>query len=336
MKFEVDLDADSDPYAAFEPPATLRKKIAAILARLGERGRAILIDELSLFDPVVWCQAKLGMPLDPWQKVVLRTPGDVALLSGRRSGKSTIAAIRAAHRVYAATKLRQESTTLVVGPSLRQVVETMRVGRALLMKSLSKDDFDIDNKLSLEVGDARIVGLPSDAATGRGFTSDFAIIEESQSLTEPQEIIATIAPTLATTQGSLWMIGTCFDTNDPLHAVFEGDANLDPRWTRFRILSRWCPRISRAWLSQQRLLLGDALFEREYECRWTAPQHGMFDEALLQGALLPDAFDMGVGSFGATLPPAASAPAPTPPAAAAQPGSSGGSLDAAIANAVLP
>jgi hypothetical protein len=48
-----------------------------------------------------------------------------------------------------------------------------------------------------------------------------AIAEESQSLEHADEIFATIAPTQATTDGPLIVVGTPMDYQDLLYPIFE-------------------------------------------------------------------------------------------------------------------
>jgi hypothetical protein len=209
---------------------------------------------------------------------------------------------------------------LVIAPSLRQATETTRAARAALAKALPDVEFASDNKLQIELPwGARLIALPGEASTSRGFTASMAIAEESQSLEHADEIFATIAPTLATTGGPLIVVGTPMDYQDPLYPIFEGDAAADPSWTRFRIPTRWCPRVPRSFLEEQRRLLGDMIYAREFEAQWSAPTSGMFDHALLQGAVLPHDFSFATAS-----------PAPARVYSTPQ------GFGAAIAKAVLP
>src|SRR5262245_21682960 len=240
---------------------------------------------------------------------------------GRRVGKTAVVALKAAHHIAVAAELGVlDRTALVIAPSLRQATETTRAARAALAKALPDVEFASDNKLQIELpGGARLIALPGEASTSRGFTASMAIAEESQSLEHADEIFATIAPTLATTGGPLIVVGTPMDYQDPLYPIFEGESAHDPSWTRFRIPTRWCPRVPRSFLEEQRRLLGEMIYAREFEAQWGAPTSGMFDQALLQGAVLPHDFSFAT-------------PSPAPPRV--YPRSQG--LGAAIAAAVIP
>src|SRR5262249_35732255 len=43
----------------------------------------------------------------------------------------------------------------------------------------------------------------------------------------------------------LIVVGTPMDYQDALYPIFEGESAHDPSWTRFRIPTRWCPRVPR-------------------------------------------------------------------------------------------
>lgn len=312
----ADLTSDTDPYGS---PAADPARLAAF-QKLGSAEKRLLLDELCVIDAPSWAQVKVGMTLDPWQRAFLRATGNTAVVAGRRVGKTSVVGVKAAHHIAVARELRVERTALVIAPSLRQAVETTRAARAALAKALPDVEFASDNKLQVELPwGARLIALPGEAGTSRGFTASMAIAEESQSLQDADEIFATIAPTLATTGGPLIVVGTPMDYQDPLHAIFEGEQAHDPSWTRFRIPTRWCPRVPRSFLDEQRRLLGEAIYSREFEAQWSAPSSGMFDADLLQGALLPDGFQFN--------------PAPVSPPR--RYGTISG-LDAAIATAVLP
>jgi hypothetical protein len=245
-------DSDTDPYAWSQLPdptaqrAARSARIAAAFGKLGKPEKKFLLDQLCVVDPVAWAKARAGFNLDPWQKAFLRTTGNTAVVASRRVGKTAVVAIKAAHHIAVAEELGvPDRTALVIAPSLRQATETTRAARAALAKALPGVEFASDNKLQIELPwGARLIALPGEASTSRGFTASMAIAEESQSLEHADEIFATIAPTLATTCGPLIVVGTPMDYQDLLYPIFEGDAAHDQSWTRFRIPTRWCSRVS--------------------------------------------------------------------------------------------
>src|SRR5215208_5952642 len=68
-----------------------------------------------LADPIAWAESIAGLTLDPWQRDVLLSVSPRLLLNAtRQSGKSTVAALKAAWTVL------QGGLAVVVSPSLRQ------------------------------------------------------------------------------------------------------------------------------------------------------------------------------------------------------------------------
>src|ERR1035437_8526983 len=60
-------------------------------------------------------------------------------------------------------------------------------------------------------------------------------------------------------------------------------------WDRYQVKAGDCPRIAAEFLAEQRVLLGDLAFRREYLCEFVAPGIQVFDREL------PDsAFDDGL------------------------------------------
>src|SRR4051812_38572649 len=85
--------------------ALLRSSLAALTP-----AQSALLD-----DPVSWAERIAGLTLDPWQRDVLLSVSPRLLLNAtRQSGKSTVAALKAAWTVF------QGSLAVVVSPSLRQ------------------------------------------------------------------------------------------------------------------------------------------------------------------------------------------------------------------------
>ena len=93
---------------------SLRKQIGelrALAAQLTASSEAVQQDE----DSVGWAERVSGLSLDPWQRDVLLSLSPRLLLNAtRQSGKSTVAALKAAWTVL------QGGLAVVVSPSLRQ------------------------------------------------------------------------------------------------------------------------------------------------------------------------------------------------------------------------
>ena len=54
---------------------------------------------------------------------------------------------------------------------------------------------------------------------------------------------------------------------------------------RVRVPATKCPRISRTFLKEERLAMGDAWFRQEYLCQFVDSERGVFDRDLVEAAL---------------------------------------------------
>ncbi len=127
-------------------------------------------------DPALILQIR-GIQPDPWQRNVLRSRERQLLLNCcRQAGKSTVISALALHQAL----MTGESTILLLSPSLRPIGELFHkvllnyqaIGRPLKATS--------ETQLKLELGNgARILCLPGQDETIRGFSPDLLVIDEA-------------------------------------------------------------------------------------------------------------------------------------------------------------
>src|SRR5829696_3757484 len=92
--------------------ATLKRELALLRSSLAALSPT---QSAALDDPVAWAESIAGLTLDPWQREVLLSLSPRLLLNAtRQSGKSTVAALKAARTVL------EGGLAVVVSPSLRQ------------------------------------------------------------------------------------------------------------------------------------------------------------------------------------------------------------------------
>ena len=92
--------------------AALKRELALLRSSLAALTPA---QSATLDDPIAWAERIAGLTLDPWQRDVLLSVSPRLLLNAtRQSGKSTVAALKAAWTVL------QGGLAVVVSPSLRQ------------------------------------------------------------------------------------------------------------------------------------------------------------------------------------------------------------------------
>ena len=116
--------------------------------------------------------------------------------------------------------------------------------------------------LSLElVNGSRIVTLPGDEATVRGFSSvSLCIVDEAARVSDG--LVPAIAPMLAVSRGRLLLLSTPFGRRGTFFDAWE---SADPSWERIKAVASECPRIDAEFLAEQRRLLGPRYYAQEYE-----------------------------------------------------------------------
>src|SRR3954471_16982628 len=137
----------------------------------------LALDLACALDPALFAECKLGFAPDPWQVDFLRSSSPRILLNiTRQGGKSTTSALLALHTAL----YRPKSLILLVSPSLRQSGELFKKVAEFRARLSLPPALSVDNSLSCQFSDSgsRIVSLPGDSATVRGFSAPQLIIED--------------------------------------------------------------------------------------------------------------------------------------------------------------
>ena len=212
-------------------------------------------------DTVAFAEERLGFHPDPWQTKVMRSPSKQMLLNcSRQAGKSTVTAIIGLHRAL----YRPRSLVLLVSPSLRQSRELF--GKVQdFMKSLDTQPvLDEDNRLSMALNNgSRVVALPGDGDTIRGFSSPALIIEDEGSYVD-DGLYRAIRPMLAVSGGRLILLGTPNGRRGHFFEAWQSDED----WERIEVPASECPRISPAFLESEKAALGESWYNQEYCCQF--------------------------------------------------------------------
>ena len=118
-------------------------------------------------DIVEFTRQRLGFDPNPLQESVLRGGRRGIVNCTRQWGKSTVAAAKAVHRAYC----QPDSLILVLSPSARQSGEFVRKAEEFVSRLGIKARGDGANEISIAFPNrSRIVGLPHNEATLRGFS----------------------------------------------------------------------------------------------------------------------------------------------------------------------
>lgn len=236
---------------------------------------SLAADLARALDPVVLADS-IGMDPDPWQREVLRTLHPRVLLNCcRQSGKSTTAATKAVHTaVY-----EPGSTILLVSPSLRQSQELFRKAQGVYRTLGRPVPAEGESALSLTLENgSRIVSLPGTEATVRGFSSvRLIIVDEAARVAD--DLVASVRPMLAVSGGQLVALSTPYGRRGWFYEAWHEGGSA---WQRVKIAASECPRISPAFLAEERAALGDWFYRQEYECEFAETSAQLFSEEHLR------------------------------------------------------
>ena len=226
-----------------------------------------------------WARTALGFEADEQQRRVLRSVSKRGLLNCTRQwGKSTVTAAKALHRAAH----EAGSLVLVVSPSARQTGEFLRKATEFVRRLRIRPRGDGDNEMSLVLPNgSRIVGVPGEEATVRGFSAvSLLLVDEASRVSE--EMYLAVRPMLAVSDGDLWLMSTPFGKRGFFWEAWEhGGAE----WERVRVTAEECPRISRAFLEGERRAMGERQFRQEYGCEFVDVNAGVFGRDMVEAAV---------------------------------------------------
>ena len=144
---------------------------------------------------------------------------------------------------------------------------------------------DGHNAMSLALKNgSRIVGLPGNEATVRGFSAvSLLLIDEASRASDA--LYHALRPMLAVSDGALWLMSTPWGKRG---FFYEEWANGGPQWERVKATALECPRIKPEVLERDRVALGERVFRQEYLCSFEDEVTGVFSEDAVQGAFTDD------------------------------------------------
>lgn len=238
-------------------------------------------------DPVDWA-LNVGFTPDPWQARVLWSTENIILNCSRQSGKSDTGAHKAAYT--ASTK--DNALVLLISPSLRQSSELFRKVRDVFDRLTTHVELEEDNKLSLQIkhNRSRIVSLPANEATIRGFSAvDLVIIDEASRCSDA--LYNTLRPMLAISKGQLIVMSTPFGQQGFFYEEWQRSRAMSQRikpWVSIKITADMCPRIGADFLAEEREALGEWWYKQEYQGAFVETMGQLFTEASIQAALSDD------------------------------------------------
>jgi len=208
---------------------------------------------------------------------VLRSADPRMLLNcSRQSGKTTTTALLG---LYTAM-YEPDSLVLILSPSLRQSSEFFRTLARLYTASGATVPSTAETMLRLELENgSRVLSLPASEKTVRGLSKvKLLLLDEASQVSD--SLYATVRPMLAVSGGRLVALSTPFGKRGWWSNAWH---SVDP-WKRVSITADQCPRISPAFLAEERRELGEWWFRQEYECEFMDAETQVFTSAEIEAA----------------------------------------------------
>ncbi len=218
-------------------------------------------DLIYALDPVEFSRA-IGIDPDPWQAQVLRSENKRLLLNCcRQSGKSTTTATKALHT----SLYKPQSLILIASPSLRQSQELFRKIKQSFDRLDQRPRLLEDNKLSMTLENgSRIVSLPGDQSTVRGY-SGVTMILEDEAAQVSDAFYQAILPMLIVNQGTMICMSTPFGKRGHFFNEWQNGGS---DWQRIQVEATQCPRMTVEELERQKRAMGDMFFRQEFMCEF--------------------------------------------------------------------
>ncbi len=184
----------------------------------------------------------------------------------------------------AAAIFEREALVLLLSPSLRQSGELFRKV-VTFYRSLPSAPRPIgDSALRLELANgSRIVSLPGTEDTIRGYSGVRLLVVDEASRV-PDALYFAIRPMLAVSGGRLVALTTPAGKRGWYFDAWTSSAP----WERVRITALDVPRISAAFLEEERRSMPDSWFRAEYLAEFTDADGAFFREADIAAALTDD------------------------------------------------
>jgi hypothetical protein len=235
-----------------------------------------------MLNPVRFAREALGFEPDPPQATVLSATTKRGILNCTRQwGKSTVTAAKAVHRAWAVP----QSLILVSTPGERQSELFLEKASPFVQRLGYGVRGDGHHKISLLLPNgSRIIGLPADERTIRGF-SNVALLLIDEAAQVSQGVYDTVRPVMAVSRGEMWLMSTPHGRQG---FFFEEWHRAAAGWTRIAVPATECPRIPRDFLDEQRRTMTDRVFRQEYLCEFTETEQSVFREDLIRRAIRPD------------------------------------------------
>jgi hypothetical protein len=253
--------------------------VKALRARVGALVAPTVLDRVRTDPARILVEA--GLPPDPWQEDLLRSPSQrMLLLCSRQAGKSQVSAALALHEAL----LRPRSLVLLLSPTERQSGELFKDKLLPLYDALGRPvPAARESALQMTLANgSRIVSLPGEEGTVRCYSGvRLLVIDEASRV--PDALYCAVRPMLAVSRGRLIAASTPFGRRGWFYEAWSG---AEP-WKRVKVAAEQCPRITPEFLAEERRNIGERWFRQEYLCEFLEAVGAVFSGADIDAAFVP-------------------------------------------------
>jgi len=173
---------------------------------------------------------------------------------------------------------------LLVSPSLRQSKELFAKVTGFLKDLEPAEVLEEDNKSCCSLANgARVVSLPGDPDTLRGYSAPKLIIKDEAAFVS-DAMQAALDPMLAVSKGRLIEMSSANGKRGHFCENWEHGIGVE----RIKIIGRECPRIGTEFLEKMRQKLGPMLFRQEFEGEFIDAESSAFSSEMIELALVDD------------------------------------------------
>lgn len=220
------------------------------------------------------------MEYDPWQQEVLKATGNLAIRSGRQTGKSTVIAKLASD--YAVKNTKKIVMVIANGERgayllFEKIFDYMYLNFKNYLKKGKQ--FQTKTKLELKNG-TRIYCLPTglDGRGIRGYTVDLLIADEAAFI--PRAVFDAVTPMIVTRikhGARIILLSTPFGRDNYFYDCFEKDT-----FTKFHVSSEECPRADADFLADEKKTMSKMAYAQEYLGEFADGQMQWFTDSLIK------------------------------------------------------
>jgi len=128
---------------------------------------------------------------------------------------------------------------------------------------------------------SRIEALPGTEKTIRGFSGvDLLIVDEASRVED--ELYFAVRPMLAISGGKLMMLSTPYGKRGVFYDEWHSRVS---EWERYQVPAIKCPRITAAFLAEERAALPLWVYRQEYECSFEETEDQVFTTDMVDAAV---------------------------------------------------